>query len=331
MYLGRLAQPANGVVSEIEQQAYQAKYEAWLASLTTPIVQTPYIRDDMPFNAAGQVIGWLVRIPANWVPWEAEARGLTAYINRSGQETFYFSDTLSLGRNHPDVIAWLAQFPTAIYVPPGLLGELMYYPGEGGGFFGSVLDVAKDVVSSPLGVIVAMPFVVPMAASALGWSTTAAGGTTVGAASGAELAALIESGTVGVEGAFLEATALSGGTVAYSTATGELIGATLPSGATIAYDAAVDPFAQFGLADAAPSVSDFSMPSLSDASSAISTVQKGAGLWSMLTAADQQAKTAYTAARPVGAGVAPDEMNWWMLAGIGAAVIGLIALARGRN
>lgn len=60
---------------------------------------------------------------------------------------------------------------------------------------------------------------------------------TTATTSGAELATLVESGTAGVEGAFLETAALSDATVAYSTVTGDLLSMTLPTGEVISYDA----------------------------------------------------------------------------------------------
>jgi hypothetical protein len=102
-----------------------------------------------------------------------------------------------------------------------------------------------------------MKFVMVLALPVAGYYATAAGagagvtaaGTGAGTAvtSGAELAALVEAGTVGVQGAFLEAAALSGASVTYSTATGAILGATLPTGASVAFDAAADPFVQFGI------------------------------------------------------------------------------------
>jgi hypothetical protein len=68
---------------------------------------------------------------------------------------------------------------------------------------------------------------------------------TIGVTGGAELAALVEAGTVGVEGAFLEAAALTGSTVTYSTATGAIISAATPAGAVIEFDAALEPALQF--------------------------------------------------------------------------------------
>lgn len=60
---------------------------------------------------------------------------------------------------------------------------------------------------------------------------------TTATTSGAELATLVESGTAGVEGAFLETAALSDATVAYSTVTGDLLSMTLSTGEVISYDA----------------------------------------------------------------------------------------------
>src|SRR5574340_342906 len=58
--------------------------------------------------------------------------------------------------------------------------------------------------------------------------------------SGADLAALVESGTTGIEGAFLESAALSDAAVTYSTVSGELLSMTLPTGEVISYDAFVN-------------------------------------------------------------------------------------------
>ena len=77
-------------------------------------------------------------------------------------------------------------------------------------------------------------------------STTVAAGTT-STVSGAELAALVEAGTVGAEGAFLEAAALSGSTVTYSTATGAVLSAVTPAGAVVGFDPSIDAFVQFGI------------------------------------------------------------------------------------
>lgn len=82
-----------------------------------------------------------------------------------------------------------------------------------------------------------------------GAAATGAGASGAGTASvsGAELALLVESGTVGMQGAFLEAAALTGSTVTYSTTTGAIIGAITPAGANLVFDPAVDAFAQFGV------------------------------------------------------------------------------------
>lgn len=88
------------------------------------------------------------------------------------------------------------------------------------------------------------------AGAASGGGSAATGGAAAGttaSVSGAELAALVEAGTVGTEGAFLEAAALSGASVTYNTATGAILGAVLPSGATVAFDPALDAFTQFGV------------------------------------------------------------------------------------
>lgn len=123
------------------------------------------------------------------------------------------------------------------------------------------MQVAKVValLAAPLAAIAA-----GAGAAAEGAAAGAAGTATV---SGPELAALVESGTVGTSGAFLEAASLSGGAVTYSTLTGELIGAVLPSGATVAFDPAADPFAQMGVEPSqtvieGPSVTDAPTPSL---------------------------------------------------------------------
>jgi hypothetical protein len=86
----------------------------------------------------------------------------------------------------------------------------------------------------------------PVAATALATETAVATGAT-SVVQGAELAALIESGTIGIEGAFLEAAALTGSQVVYSTATGALMEAVTPAGEAILFDASVDPFTQFNV------------------------------------------------------------------------------------
>lgn len=95
------------------------------------------------------------------------------------------------------------------------------------------------------------------------FAPAAAAGASTATLSGGELAALVEAGTVGAEGAFLEAAALSGGTVTYSTTTGALLSATLPTGGSVLFDPSVDAFAQLGvdptktiLQEAAPIVRD---------------------------------------------------------------------------
>ncbi len=136
-------------------------------------------------------------------------------------------------------------------------------------------DVSKSLTTMVVMAIATMgaaAFMAPAAgaaggagASAGGAGAAAAGGTTA-TVSGAELAALVEAGTVGVEGAFLEAAALSGGTVTYSTATGALLNAALPGGSVVNFDAAADPFAQMGVETGAPA--DVAMPDTAGAEGA---------------------------------------------------------------
>jgi hypothetical protein len=59
---------------------------------------------------------------------------------------------------------------------------------------------------------------------------------TTSTVSGAELAAIVESGTVGIEGAFLETAALTGSEVTFATATGELLSMTTPIGEVVAFE-----------------------------------------------------------------------------------------------
>jgi hypothetical protein len=70
--------------------------------------------------------------------------------------------------------------------------------------------------------------------------------TGVATVQGVELAALVEAGTVGAEGAFLEAAALTGSSVSYATGTGAILSAVTPAGETVLFDTAIDPFTQFG-------------------------------------------------------------------------------------
>ncbi len=120
---------------------------------------------------------------------------------------------------------------------------------------GNQIDDARDkarikkfVMAAAL--IATMGYLSTAYAAGAGSGAAAGSGATAGSTasvSGAELAALVESGTVGAEGAFLEAASLSGASVTYDTATGAILNAVLPSGATIAFDPAVDAFTQFGL------------------------------------------------------------------------------------
>jgi hypothetical protein len=87
----------------------------------------------------------------------------------------------------------------------------------------------------------------PVAAALFAPAAAVSAGASTGVLQGAELAALVEAGTVGVEGAFLEAAALSGSQVIYSASTGALLEAVTPAGDLIVFDAAVDPFTQFGV------------------------------------------------------------------------------------
>lgn len=113
-------------------------------------------------------------------------------------------------------------------------------------------DAHDDVVKSlkviavvAIAAMVTAPyFIGAEGAAGAGASATSAGTATV---QGAELAALVESGTVGVQGAFLEAAALTGSTVTYSTATGAVIQAVTPAGTVLNFDPSVDAFAQFGV------------------------------------------------------------------------------------
>lgn len=109
-------------------------------------------------------------------------------------------------------------------------------------------DVVKSLkviaVVAIAAMVVAPYFIGAEGAAGAGASATSAGTATV---QGAELAALVESGTVGVQGAFLEAAALTGSTVTYSTATGAVIQAVTPAGTVLNFDPSVDAFAQFGV------------------------------------------------------------------------------------
>lgn len=126
--------------------------------------------------------------------------------------------------------------------------------------------VAHTAERRKTGMMMTLAILAPVAAAFIAPAVTGAAGAVSGATTtmqGAELAALVEAGTVGAEGAFLEAAALSGGAVTFSTSSGALLSATLPSGATVAFDPAVDAFAQMGvdasktiLQEAAPVVSD---------------------------------------------------------------------------
>ena len=110
--------------------------------------------------------------------------------------------------------------------------------------FGKASNRAQIMSMFTVIAIVAAPLLMP-AAGATGGAAASAG--TTATVEGAELAALVEAGTVGAEGAFLEAAALTGSSVSYSTATGAVIEAVTPAGTTIGFDASVDAYSQFGI------------------------------------------------------------------------------------
>lgn len=97
-----------------------------------------------------------------------------------------------------------------------------------GDFFKQTLSFAGDVLSLPpiqaaLGVAGLQGLgVLPGADAAASAGGTAAGAGGLSSVSGPELAQLIESGTMGLEGAALEAAGLSGGSALFNTATGAL-------------------------------------------------------------------------------------------------------------
>lgn len=140
-------------------------------------------------------------------------------------------------------------------LPPEILQHIPY-----GGIYqshsGTLLDLVVDFVTSPAFLLLIGGVYAVAAAPAAGAAGAAATAGTTASVSGAELVALVEAGTVGVEGAFLEAAALTGSSVVFDTATGALISAISPSGTAVVFDAALDPFAQFGIEPSAEIIAE---------------------------------------------------------------------------
>jgi hypothetical protein len=202
-------------------------------------------------------IAQVAKLPAgfNWSPFATTA--LQNEINSTGKAwDFRYANNASPVFRTVELAS--AQYPQlAAYLPQLGPGSAFWQQGEDARQYNAERSKAAgrqetirllSVVLAP----VAVAFFAPAAGAGAGVaeggaaSAGAAAGTGISTVQGAELALMVEGGTVGVEGAFLEAAALSGSSVTFSTTTGALINAVTPAGETVVFDAAVDPFTQFG-------------------------------------------------------------------------------------
>jgi hypothetical protein len=201
-------------------------------------------------SAAGLPAGF------DWTPYAIPA--LAVHVNAYGKAWSDFRYTNPAAVVYTIVNSAIGAYPQLNTILPQIApGSAYWTSGEALRQSSAERSKASDQANtirllSVLLAPVAVAFLAPAAGAGAGIaeggaaSAGAAAGSGIATVEGAELALMVEAGTVGVEGAFLEAAALSGSSVTFSTSTGALMSAVTPAGETIVFDAAVDPFTQFG-------------------------------------------------------------------------------------